>query len=184
MYCVVFDISIGTKPLQRAKKLSVTSRTEIWYLFDFEGDTPQYIQRFNNVLNEMSQANKIGKDIIYKCGYSNLSFELWLILHKINCNSHQLSPKGYLKFINSSFGENFNNLSDFKKEKDYIRCLSKLQLSDMQVAIERAKKIQLSNKENGCQLRRNKDGKYTYYIENPSLDIWIAIKKILNECGF
>lgn len=64
LYCVVFDISIDTKPLQRAKKLSVTSRTEIWYLFDFEGDTPQYIQRFNNVLNEMSQANKIGKDII------------------------------------------------------------------------------------------------------------------------
>jgi hypothetical protein len=48
-------------------------------------------------------------------------------------------------------------------------------------AINRAKLIMQKNKDNRYTLHQYKG--YKYYKENPSLDIWEPIEKILKDCG-
>ena len=82
---VIFDCKIEKDPRKRVKTLSVVDRTEIIHIFDREGEQDNYPERFERTLKMMSAAEKLGKNVKYILGYSNLSFELWIILHKINC---------------------------------------------------------------------------------------------------
>ena len=72
-------------------------------------------------------------------------------------------------------------MDEFKKETNFKRCLGKMQLSNVIEAIQRAKGIMQRNEENGYKLIQYKG--YSFYNENPSLQSWEAIEKILIECG-
>ena len=72
-------------------------------------------------------------------------------------------------------------MDEFKKETNFKRCLGKMQLSNVIDAIQRAKGIMQRNQENGYKLIQYKG--YSFYNENPSLQSWEAIEKILIECG-
>ena len=66
-------------------------------------------------------------------------------------------------------------------EKYYFRyCLSTLDINSVIQAIDRAKRINQINTKNGYTLHRYKS--FSYYKENPALDIWIIIEKILKDC--
>lgn len=56
-----------------------------------------------------------------------------------------------------------------------------MDISNVIAAIERAKKIMQSNQDNGYTLHQYKG--YHFYKENPSLESWKAIEKILKDCG-
>lgn len=83
----------------------------------------------------------------------------------MNCNTSYSHRKQYVTPINRAFGEKFENMDEFKKEANFKRCLSKLQLSNVIDAINRAKKIMQRNQENGYILYQYKG--YRYYKENP-----------------
>ena len=138
------------------------------------------MQGFQDVMDNMKKAEKLGKQIKYKSGYSNFTFDLWIILHMMNCNASYAHRKQYVTQINRAFGERFENMDEYKHEDNFKRCLSKMDLSNVIAAISRAKKIMQRNKENGYILHQYKG--YQYYKENPSLTAWEAIEKILNEC--
>lgn len=53
----------------------------------------------------MISAEKMGKDIKYENGYSNLTFELWILLHKTDCNGCTSERKNYLEKINKTFNK-------------------------------------------------------------------------------
>ncbi|MDU7707018.1 MAG: RloB domain-containing protein [Clostridium sp.] len=123
------------------------------YYFSVEGETEQ-----------------IGKQIKYKSGYSNFTFDLWIILHMANCNASFTHRKQYITPINKAFGEKFENMDEYKHEDNFKRCLSKMNLSNVIDAIERARKIMQKNNENGYRLLEYRG--YKYYKENPSLSAW------------
>jgi len=129
----------------------------------------------------MKKVRNLGKQITYKSGYSNLTFDLWVILHMMNCNASYAHRKHYITPVNKAFGEKFENMHEFKKEENFKRCLGKMQLSNVIDAIQRAKGIMQRNEENGYKLIQYKG--YSFYNENPSLQSWEAIEKILIECG-
>lgn len=131
-------------------------------------------------MDNMKKAQSIEKQITYKSGYTNFTFDLWIILHMMNCNTSYSHRKQYVTPINRAFGEKFENMDEFKKEANFKHCLSKLQLSNVIDAINRAKKIMQRNQENGYILHQYKE--YRYYKENPSLSAWEAIEKILKDC--
>lgn len=56
-------------------------------------------------MDRMKQAMSIGKQIKYKFGYSNFAFDLWIVLHKIDCNGALPHRRGYLAYINRAFGK-------------------------------------------------------------------------------
>ena len=92
------------------------------------------------------------KRIDYHLGYSNFSFELWMVLHKKDCNGPLSHRSQYLLPINQIFGENFEDLDHYKAHDAFHRCLAKLTLDDVKAAIRRAETITRNNKRDGKTL--------------------------------
>lgn len=180
-YTVSIDCKIEKDPLKRAKGLSLTGKTEIYHLSDYESDEECHVRQFTETMDRMKLAMKLGKQITYKFGYSNFSFDLWIVLHKIECKSVLYHRKQYLQYINQAFRECFENMKEYKREDNFKRCLSQLNLDDVRNAIKRSEDIMEHNKKNGFELQQYKG--FTYYKENPSLAVWIPIKLILKNCN-
>lgn len=177
---VSFNCSVESNPVKRVKSLVITDKTEICHFFDFEGNEKKYTDRFRLTLSKLKEASEIGKNISYRCGYSNLTFELWIILHKCESNSPYSHRKQYLNEINKAYDENFESLREYKNEKNFNRIMSKINMNDVKRAINYAKNIMKRNSENGFKTHRYKG--YYYFKENPSLSVWEVIEKILQEC--
>lgn len=177
---VSLNCSVEKDPLKYVKSLQIVSRTEVYHLSDYESDEPIHVTQFLTTMDRMKKAEKL-KQIDYRFGYSNLTFDLWMVLHKQDYSATCTHRKQYVNFINSAYGEHFENMDQYKHENNFKRCLKQLTLSDVILAVERSKKIMERNQKNGYVLQRYKG--YTYYKENPSLEIWKAIEKILIDCG-
>ncbi len=177
---VSFDCPVQKNPLKRAKSLVVRSRTEIWHISDYESDEPVHVIDFTKTLDNMKKVQSQVKQINYKLGYSNFTFDLWIILHMIECNGGFSNRQNYLAPLNRAYDEQFERMADYKNETNFKRCLGKLQLSNVFDAVNRAKTIMQNNCKNGYTLHQYKG--YKYYKENPSLTVWEIIEKILKDC--
>lgn len=178
-YKVKINSSIQQFPLSYIKNLNTKSTPFVVHICDIEGNSTEDIDKFRSVLSQLKDA-KEQKSIEYRLGYTNLTFELWMILHKKDCNGSLSDKSKYLNHINLAFNEHFNTLKSYKEEKNFIRCLSKLSLSDVQNAVKRAEKITQINKEIGNTLKNYKG--FRYYQDNPSLSIHEIVDEILKEC--
>lgn len=178
---VNFDCKIEKNPVRMIKKLSVVKPTEVWHICDVESADTAHINQLCTTIDSMEKACKIGKQIEYKLGYTNYTFELWLILHKGKCNTRYNHRSDYLAKINSLYNENFENLHKYKKEKNFKKCLSKLDLNDVIDAIDRAEELMQRNVDEGFIEQNYK--KIKFYKENPSLEIHKIVKKILKDCN-
>jgi len=158
---------------------SINFKSDIVHICDYEGENNS--TQFYNTLNEMKKAQN-AKNVTYKLGYSNITFELWIILHKVDCFKELSNPKKYLESINQAYSENFQSLDDYKKENNFKKhILEKLTLHDVCSAIRRAKFIANTNKAN--YYAENQYKGYKYYKQNPSLSIYSHIEKILKDCN-
>ena len=153
---VSIDCPVRKNPLKHAKSLTVTRKIKIYHFFDYESDEPIHVKGFQEALDNMKKAEKIGKQIKYRSGYSNFTFDLWIILHMTNCNASFSHRKQYITPINRAFREKFQNMDEFKEENNFKRCLNKMDLSNVIAAIDRAKKIMQRNQENGYTLHQYK----------------------------
>ena len=178
---VKIKAEVQKDPVSYGKKLTVREKTIVWHISDIEGTSREHIQAVEGTLTRLKDVKKLGKDIVYKWGYSNLSFDLWMILHKQNCNAALAGVNNYLSHINNAFGAQFESMKKYKEEANFKRCLEQLQLEDVVTAILRAKTIMQRNERDGYPLTRFKG--YAYYLYNPSLELWQPIEQILNDCG-
>lgn len=178
---ISIDCPIQKDPLKRAKSLVILEKTEITHMFDYESNDEVHTNQFRTTLDRMKQSQSLGKSIKYQLGYSNFTFELWMVLHKIDCSGCLSHRKQYITFINRAYEENFENLDQYKHEYNFERVLSKLTLEDVINAIQRSKSIMQKNKENGLVEKQYKG--YHYYKESPSISVWSAIEKIIQDCG-
>lgn len=179
-YKVAFDCKVEKNPLKRVKSMTVTSKIVVYHISDYESDDEIHVKEFKDTMDNMKNAQRIGKQITYLFGYTNLTFDLWIILHKSSFNAPITNRKQYINPINKFYNEKFENMDDYKHEKNFKRILEKLKLSDVKSAIERAKNIMEKNKDHGYVLQQYKG--YRYYKENPSLGIWEIFEQILKDC--
>ncbi|MCH3916787.1 MAG: RloB family protein [Spirochaetia bacterium] len=115
---VSFSIGVKTKPTSFVKKLSLAGGkpTSIAHIADIGGPSSTDIQKIDKLLIDLKKSQKT-KKVSYIFGYSNYCFELWIILHKMNCNNHMPNKNSYLALINKGYGMQFRSLSDYKEEK-------------------------------------------------------------------
>lgn len=177
---VSFDCPVQKNPLKRAKTLVVTGKTDVYHISDYESDEESHMREFIETMDNMKKAKELGKQITYKFGYTNLTFDLWIVLHKSDCNGSFSHRRQYLNPINRAYNESFENMESYKHENNFRRVLNQLTILHVKDAIERAKFIMQRNKENGYVLQEYKG--YKYYKENPALAIWEVIEKILKDC--
>lgn len=178
-FMVSIDCPVNKNPVKRVKAMNVTRKIVIYHFFDYESDEKIHVKRFIETMDNMKKAQNY-KQVIYKSGYTNFTFDLWMILHVMDCNSTYAHRKQYIIPINKAYGEHFEDMDEYKKESNFKRCLSKLSLQDVISAVKRAKAIEKRNQDNGYVLHQYKG--YKYYKENPSLAAWEAIEKILQDC--
>lgn len=138
---VSIDCPVKKNPLKHAKSLTVTKKVEIYHFFDYESDEPVHVQGFQDAMNNMKKAEQLGKQIKYRSGYSNFTFDLWIILHMADCNVSYAHRKQYITPINKVFSEKFENMDEYKHEDNFKRCLNKMNLSNVIDAIGRGKKL-------------------------------------------
>lgn len=177
---VSIEAKVQQSPRRFYRSLIAKTVSQAIHICDIESAEPVHIQKFQNILSEMKEA-KLQKNINYLLGYSNFSFELWLILHRQDCNGSFIHRKQYLAPICNAFGEHFGTLDDYKQKDAFERCLNKLNLADVRAAVRRAEGITEFNRQSRKILQQYKG--YSYYQDNPSLSIHLVIKKILGECG-
>lgn len=178
-YTASVDVMITKNPVKRVKSLSNIGKTELWHLSDYESDDHQHSTEFQNTMDNMRSAEKQGKSVKYNFGYSNLAFDLWIVLHKRTLNNSLSDRSNYLRYINEIFDEDFSGMSEYKEERNFKRCLEKLSLEDVKNAIHNAETIMNNNKQN---YRQQEYRKFKYFRENPSLEIHTIIKKMLDDC--
>lgn len=179
LYTVVIKAYVEKDPMHFAKTTNNKVTPSLTHICDIESNNSEHINAFHNTLKTL-KAIKTQKKIKCHIGYSNYTFELWMVLHKINCNGCLIDRSKYLPFINEAFGENYRRLNDYKVKQNFNRCLAKLSLDDVKKAINNAELIEKNNVE---QMKRKESiYGYSYYIDNPSLTIWQSIKQILSEC--
>ena len=81
-------------------------------------------------MDRMKQASSF-KQVTYRFGYSNLTLDLWIILHMADCNGCMYQRDHYITFVN-------------------------LQLSNVIDAVNHAKGIMQRNEESGYTLHQYK----------------------------
>lgn len=175
-----FDIKVSQSPRSFYKGANARTSPVVFHICDIESICSSHIEKFHAVLKEMKEANTY-KNIKYNLGYSNFTFELWIILHKMDCFGCLNTRKQYLNFLRQCFEEKFEDLAHYKQEKTFKHCLSKLSLIDVFQAVRRAKKLAFVNTNNANKLIKYSG--YSYYRENPSLSVYEIVEKILLECG-
>lgn len=169
-------------PLLYAKSQKFLYPSEVWHLSDYESAEPQHVQNFIRTMDRMREAEQYHKDLTYKFGYSNFTFDLWIILHKADCNGSLTDRSQYIQYINSAFKSKFCDMDEYKHENNFKSLLATCTLPDVVEAIKRSKAIMKKNVSVGYVLKKYKG--FEYYDENPSLMIWQAIEVVLKKCGY
>lgn len=180
-YSVKLNHSVQPNPVSYVKKLTVVEKTLITHVVDIESQDEEHLHRFMTTLDNMKDSQGMGKSIVYRLGYSNFTFELWMILHKSDCNRSYDHRNQYLAAINQAYQQNFLSLSQYKQESNFNLILNQLTLNDVFDAIRRSKFIMNRKTELGHTLHQYKG--FKYYPENPSLSIYESIESILIDCG-
>lgn len=180
LYNVSFDCKVQD-PIKRVKGLVIQTKTTIYHLSDFEGNEDKYVKDFQNMIDKLNKAQSLGKQVKYIFAYSNLTFDLWIILHKMDCNNVLSNRKSYLTFLNKAFNECFDSMSSYKEETNFTkRILNKLSLNEIIDAIARAEKIIKQKEYNNETPIIYK--KRAYFKTNPVTDVYIPIRQILKDC--
>lgn len=177
------DIAVKKSPLKHAKAFNGLDN-KFFHIQDIEDYySEEHKKVFYNTLEELKNARKYVK--YYKLGYTNFSFELWILLHKRDMTHSISNRKKYISIINESYGTNFEHIGDYKEEQNFKKILNQISLDDVYQAIKRAKEIRLCNECETCKAQNQKLEEYcnyTFFTVNPDLDIHEIIETILVDC--
>lgn len=177
-----YNVSINCDRVTQNEIVRKSARADgfqpIFYVTDYDGQ--DHDKSFQNTLRYLRDSVN-GWSLEIELCYSNLSFELWLILHKISCGGELVKNDHYLSIINKAFNKRFESMDDFKKASGLNSCLALLTLDDVVSAIGRSEEI-VKGYSKDCVTRFCG---YTYIKQNPSLSIQNLIKQIvITDCKY
>jgi len=161
------------------KVLKTTVSYDRVIFFDHDGQDGEFRKAFEICANEEKRWNSNSKkqDFIH-CypAYSNLNFDLWLILHSEDFTKAVTDNKAYQKDVRRIF--ELHRDADIKSEASMNKILSRITLMDVKNAIRRAEAIR-GKKVHGDEKRLS--GHICY--DNPDFSIHEFLKTVFEECG-
>lgn len=188
-YKVRFDIKPQTGPLSMAKRTIYKPddkdrrgrSIEHFHIEDVEDyNDEDHQKRFWIVLQEAKEAHsRFG--ISYLLGYSNYTFELWMLLHVADMTASLTNREQYLKPINKYFNRSFSSLSDYKREKEFKKILKEyVTIETAKKAVCRADKIREQRRESNCKTYEFKG--QSFYYDNPDTTVHDVVRRIFEVC--
>lgn len=140
----------------------------------------QQQRKFYGVIDEMRKAEQTFR-ISYQLGYSNYTFELWMLLHVANMTSAAKNRVAYLRPINQYFHRNYSSLDAFKGVSEFQGILDGfITLDTVFDAVERAERI-VANNEKQNKKKTTYRG-ITFYQDNPDITVHEIVKMIFEVC--
>ena len=147
-------------------------------LFDFDFNEVDF-KRNLEVCEKLSKNCKRNKqksgERIFSA-YSNVNFDLWLILHKEDYNKPVTSNNAYVADVRRIYG--LNSTDNIKSEGVIKKILAQISLRDVKSAIARAENI----KKGKIEVDRIVCGSMVYY-PNPDFSLHEFLKTVLADCG-
>lgn len=170
---VSFNTTIG-RP-KRLEKL-VFSEYDNAALFDQDGRQPEFEEsiRVCQNLNRSGQKGRSKKSVYH--AYSNVNFDLWLILHKEDFTRPVTANDAYVSDVRRIY--QLGREADIKEEAVISRILSQITLDDVRSTILRADAIRASKPQTDA---KNVYGAICY--DNPDFSLHEFLRTVLKECG-
>lgn len=166
------------KPMDKMGKETVP----FFHIQDIEdySDT-KFNKQFKSLVDIMRKAED-EFDIPSFLGYSNYTFELWMLLHVSAMSSPVSNRNSYLQHINKFFNKKYQGLDEYKDEKEFIDILEKhITLDSVFLAIDRAEDICVRKKADNQRLEQYR--KVDIYPDNPYTTVHEVAKCIFRLCG-
>lgn len=123
-----------------------------------------------------NKRNKFGYRTYH--AYSNICFDLWLVLHKEYTTRVVNSADGYVDDVRRIYLSGSN--ADIKEEKVIEKIVSQISLDDVQTAIANAQRIRKS-KLHSDKIFTNENN---FYYSSPDFSIDVFLNIVLKEAGF
>ena len=178
-YSVVFKITEdkSARDWFKKKQLAIDTYAHVW---DRESDNQRLdFEAILRCIKENATATNV-----YYC-YSNLSFELWLLLHKAPCFSVVSNKNKYLEAICKLYKLKIKSHKDLTRGDNFKLLLRQITLEDVKTAINNAKQLRQNRIYSDCKRMKFKissNEAITYFVENPDTLVHEVIKKILLDC--
>lgn len=186
-----YNLKVNPKvasPMQYAKRIAARpsdskNRKKLPYIHvqDIEDyDSEYHRKKFYAIIDEMRNAeSEFGMS--YILGYSNYTFELWMLLHVADMTHSVQDRHSYLAPINRWFNKNYSDIDEFKAEAEFQSILDDyVTLDSIKQAICRAERLVGMNQEEHKK-KENYHG-FTFYHENPDLSVHDVIQLIFDVC--
>ena len=77
-----------------------------------------HLKKFKNLIDEMREA-EMDYGVNYELGYSNYTFELWMLLHVRDMQHAVTNRYAYLRWINEAFQREFEELDEYKNADNF-----------------------------------------------------------------
>lgn len=149
---------------------------------DIEDYGNDRLQKFEALLKSNKEAKKMFPKFNFSIGYSNYTFEVWIIAHRANVRA-EADRKNYYKQINSAYGKSFLDNDDYKHERNFKSLLDMLTLDDViNSAIPRCEQMRRSNVVNFSHVKRSAYN-FDYFLNNPDTSLHEFVKQVLLTAG-
>lgn len=148
-------------------------------LFDYDFDDVNFkrnIELCDKLNNKEKKSRKRKSDRFICHAYSNVNFDLWLILHKEDFNRSVCRTDAYVDDVRRIYGLGLNE--DIKNKNTLNKILSQITLSDVKDAIRRAEKIRKEKDQNDATRIGS-----TITYSNPDFSIHEFLKAVLMDSG-
>lgn len=137
-------------------------------------------QKFYKIIDEMRTAERTF-GISYRLGYSNYTFELWMLLHVADMTASATNRGAYLQPINQHFKRAYSSLDEFKNAVEFQRLLDEfITLDTVFDAVRRAERIV----ENNAKQSKNRISYHgvAFYPDNPDVTVHEVVQMIFDVC--
>ena len=147
-------------------------------IFDYDFNETEFYRNIEicNQLNKKLKPTKrnSGRHIYH--AYSNVNFDLWLILHKQDYNKRVSKNDAYINDVRRVYG--LKRADDIKSEDVINKILGQITLKDVKEAIKRAENIRIIKEESDSKNIFN-----TLIYENPDFSIHEFLRFVLEDSG-
>ncbi len=166
------------KPVEKRKSNKLIPYIHIQDIEDYYDELQR--TKFYRMITEMRTAEDEFR-ISYELGYSNYTFELWMLLHVTDMDYPVQDRKAYLMPINRWFNRNYSDIDEFKQHKEFQSILDEfVTLDSIRQAVKRAERIVKGNGEDKKAKETYKG--VTFYKDNPDISVHEIIKIIFEVC--
>ncbi len=178
---IKFVITIAQTPKEYFKLLDRqnTDTQHVYHFLDHEGD-PAHFKRHLDTISVCKKEYPSAKN--YQLAYTNVTFEVWLLLHKtdpknpaqlIKTATKEDKEKIYLPVINKLFKQSFEAMKTGKRDYDVL--CEQITLDDVRNAIAGGKQLVA-----GKEPLTHPALPHGYHETNPSLNVHLVVQKILD----